>query len=65
MLKNITWGNLFTSKTFWGAVFAVVAEAAKALFPQSAGAAMIVQAIAAILAAIGLIDRTATPNAGK
>jgi len=63
MLKNIKWSDLATSKTFWGAVLAVIGEAAKVLLP--AYAALIIQVVGFILAAIGVVDRTATPNAGK
>lgn len=63
MLKNIKWGDLAYSKTFWGAVLAVVGEAAKVLLP--AYAAVIIQVLGFLLAAVGLVDRTATPNAGK
>lgn len=65
MFKNITWSNLFGSKSFWGSFLTLVAEALKALFPANAKALLVVQMLTALLATIGFIDRTATPNAGK
>jgi hypothetical protein len=65
MFKNITWGSLFKSKTFWGAFIALVAEAGKTLFPSNPTVALIIQLLGGLLATLGLVDRTATPNAGK
>lgn len=65
MFKNIKWGDLLTSKTFRGAAVALVCEGLKVLFPSNAVALLIIQLLGGLYSAAGLVDRTATPNAGK
>lgn len=60
MFKNITWGDLFKSKSFWGAFIALVAEGVKAVAPANATALLVVQLLSGLLATIGLVDRTAS-----
>lgn len=63
MLKNIKWGDLLTSKTFWGGFVALISTAATTLAPQSADVAHVVQLLSGLLALVGLVDRTAPPQA--
>lgn len=58
MLKNITWGNLLGSKTFWGGLGTLVCEALKTLFPGNAKALLIAQLIMGAMGVIGVVDRT-------
>jgi len=57
MFKNITWGDLLKSKTFWGAFVALISEGVKTLAPANATALLVVQLLSGLLATIGLYDR--------
>jgi len=59
MLKNMSFGDLLKSKSFWGAFVALVAEGVKVVAPANATAMLIVQLLSGLLATIGLVDRTA------
>lgn len=65
MLKNITIPEILKSKTWWGTFLTGGLELAKQLFPANAKVLLVAQVLTALLTAIGLIDRTATPAAPK
>ena len=71
MFKNIKWADLLGSKTFWGAIAAAIPllVAAWGHYQQARDLWAFLKElgpiIGGLLAAIGLIDRTATPNAGQ
>lgn len=65
MLKNITVPDILKSKTWWGTALTGGLEYAKILFPNNAKVLLGCQVLTALLAAVGIIDRTATPNAGQ
>lgn len=70
MFKNISWKDLLLSKTFWGATATLIplllASYGKYKVSKDAGSFIqeLIAELGAYLAGIGLIDRTATPNAG-
>lgn len=66
MLKNINWGTLLLSKTFWGGLSVLAGAAAHAysiwLTGQKATAvAELVAALGVFLGAIGIKDATSGP----
>ena len=62
MLNNVTIPDVLKSKTWWGTALTGALELAKQLFPQNAKLILAVQVLTALLAAIGIIDRTAPPK---
>ena len=68
--KNISIGSLFGSKTWYGALIITGQQLfeAYALYKVDHNAVTfggkVLTILAGLLAAVGLIDRTATPNAG-
>lgn len=71
MLKSIKWSDLLASKTFWGALAAAIPLliAAWGHYQQAhdlwAFAKELGPILGGLLAAIGIIDRTATSNTGQ
>ena len=71
MLKKITWSDLLSSKTFWGAFVLATQQEMQAFAVYQRchdGMALALASLtilSAMLAAVGIIDRTATPKAAS
>lgn len=65
MLNNITVPDLLKSKTFWGSLLFGVVSLAEQMFPGNAKVMLYAKVLTGLLTAIGIVDRTATPNTGN